>query len=103
MYSLNNSDDVRTTLTTKLRNHMSEGQPIRFGPDGQEISGKEAAGLVDELERMSGPENAEKRASAVVMRGGGPRGRGRGGDRGGRGSSGRGYYEGYRGRGRGRD
>lgn len=94
------SDDVRTTATTKIRNHLADGQPIRFGHDGQEISGREAAALVGELEQMSGPENAEKRANAVVLRGGGPRGRGRGG---GRGSSGRGYFhEGYRGRGRGR-
>jgi hypothetical protein len=94
-------DDVRTTGTTKARNYLTDGKPIRFGQDGQEISPKEGAILVEELERMSGPENAEKRASAVVSRGG-PRGRGRGG----RGSSG--YRGGYyhdgppRGRGRGR-
>lgn len=100
MSSTNNSDDVRTTLTTKLRNQLTEGKPIRFGHDGQEISGSEAAGLVEELDRMSGPENAEKRAHAVVVRGGGPRGRGRGGSRG---SSHRGYYhDGRPGRGRGR-
>jgi len=97
------TDDVRTTTTTKIRNFLTEGKPVRFGRDGQEISPKEAQILVDELERMSGPENAERRANAVVSRGI-PRGRGRGG----RGTSGysptyRGYhYDGPRGRGRGR-
>lgn len=86
-----------------MRNYLTEGKPIRFGKDGQEISGKEAAGLIEELERMSGPENADKRANAVVARG---RGRGRGG----RGSfRSRGYFHDAprgraspRGRGRGR-
>lgn len=89
------SDDVRTTSTTKARNLITDGKPVRFGQDGQEISPKEGAWLIEELERMSGPENAEKRATAVVARGGG-RGRGRGG---------RGYssyhHDGPRGRGRG--
>ena len=57
---------------------MTDGKPIRFGRDGQEISPKEGALLIDELERMSGPENAGRRANAVVLRGG-PRGRGRSG------------------------
>jgi hypothetical protein len=97
----NDSDDVRTTTTAKSRNYLTDGKPIRFGQDGQEISPKEAVGLIEELERMSGPENAGKRASAVVSRGGPGRGRGRGG----RGSSNhRGNYshDSPRGRGRGR-
>jgi hypothetical protein len=101
------SDDVRTTATTKARNFLTEGKPIRFGQDCQEISGKEAASLIDELERMSGPENAERRANAVVSRGGRRGGghRGRGSSRG-RGGGDDGYHshshEGFRGRGRGR-
>jgi len=75
---------------------MTEGQPIRFGPDGQEISAREAATLVEELENMSGPQNAERRANAVVTRGRG-RGRGRGGPPFERGAP----FE--KGRGRGRD
>ena len=87
-------DDVRTNATVKSRNFMTEGKPIRFGQDGQEISAREAATLVEELENMSGPQNAERRATAIVTRG---RGRGRG-----RFPSERGFDRG-RGRGRGRD
>jgi hypothetical protein len=94
----NSSDDVRTTTTTKARNFITEGKPIRFGQDGQEISPKEAALLVDELERMSGPENAERRAHAVVTRGGSRGGRARNG----RGRNSSYYHDGPRGRGRGR-
>lgn len=96
---------MRSVGTTKARNFLTEGKPIRFGQNGQEISPKEAAGLIDELERLSGPENADKRVSAALLRGA-PRGRG---GRGKRGSSGRspisgGYYsyDSPRGRGRGR-
>lgn len=95
----NSSDDIRTTATTKARNFITEGKPIRFGHDGQEISPKEAASLIDELERMSGPENAERRAHAVVSRGGSRGGRARNG----RGRSSSYYHDGPRGgRGRGR-
>ena len=80
---------------------LTEGKPIRFGQDGQEISPREGAGLVEELERMSGPENAERRATATVTRGSGRRARG-GGGRGGFGSQRGGHYDGPRGRGRGR-
>ena len=77
---------------------MLDGKPIRFGRDGQEISPKEAQILIDEIERLSGPENAERRAAAIA-RGGPPRGRGRG--RGGRGSFNPHDRSGSRGRGRG--
>ena len=69
---------MRTIATTKARNFLTEGKPVRFGKDGQEISAKEAAVLIDELERMSGPENAQKRASAALLRGAPRGGRSRG-------------------------
>ena len=102
---------MRTTTTAKARNFLKDGKPIRFGQDGQEISPKEAALVIDELERLSGPENAERRAYALVSRGGPPRGRvrGRGGRGGGIGGGHdrspphRGGYDRGRGRGRGRD
>jgi YT521-B-like domain len=72
---INDSDEVRTNSTTKCRNFYMDQKPIRFGLDGQEISPREGNTLVEELERMSGPENAHRRANAVVTRGSGRRGR----------------------------
>jgi hypothetical protein len=89
----NPSDELRTGTTIHTKNFLTGAKPIRFGHDGQEISAKEAQTLIDEFERYSGPENADRRA-AELARGDPPFGRGRGRGRGGRGRGERGGFRG---------